>query len=145
MSNFDLKQKRDALWHELVDATKYEPFAIDKFSDTLNELYQIDRFWTFPGRGVLFRLSHYLQLKQFALIKQLVKNCCYRLQHGRYRRQIFVPFETNLEQLDRPTLHDEMQITSAAISRAKPYFEVLIIHPFPDEYEMLYRDRKSVV
>lgn len=136
---FDLKQKREMLWQDLSWSANQAPFAIDTFCHLLHELDQIDRFWTYPGRGVLFRLSRYLEQKQFALITQLVNNCCYNLQEGRYRQQIFTPFLTNLELLDRPTLHDDRQLDARPISPAKPYFEVLIVHPFPDEYELLYR------
>ncbi|HLA34088.1 MAG TPA: beta-eliminating lyase-related protein, partial [Rhodocyclaceae bacterium] len=42
---------------------------------------------------------------------------------------------------DRPALHDDSQLESAPEHELKPYFEVLIVHPFPDEYEMLYRQQ----
>ena len=84
------------------------------------------------------RLSHYLQQAQFTQIAQLVNNCVYHLQAGRYRQQAFVPFQTPLEQLDRPVMHDDNQLDCAPSYRPKPYFEVLVIHPFPDDYEMLY-------
>jgi arginine decarboxylase len=141
MSHFDLKQKRDALWQQLATTANQLPISVAEFDDTLQQLNAIDRFWTYPGRGVLLRLSHYLECEQFALITQLVNNCCHRLQAGRYRQQTFVPFQTNLEQLDRPALHEDMQLNSVPINPPKPYFEVLIVHPFPDEYEMLYRQQ----
>jgi len=141
MNSFDLKQKRDALWQELAIAANHAPFAAEAFSTTLQQLFWIDRFWTYPGRGVLLRLSHYLEQEQFMLIAQLVNNCCYSLQADRHRQQTFNPFITNLEQLDRPALHEDKQLDSLPITPPKPYFEVLIVHPFPDEYEMLYRQQ----
>lgn len=139
MSYFDLKHRRDGVWRNLAAAANLVPFASEAFAQALNELYQVDRFWTYPGRGVLFRLSHYLELGQFTLITQLVNNCCYQLAGDRYRQQQFNPFLTNLEQLDRPTLHEDRQLEAMPISPSKPYFEVLIVHPYPDDYELLYR------
>ncbi|MDP2806322.1 MAG: hypothetical protein Q8O24_10315, partial [Gallionellaceae bacterium] len=139
MSSFDLKSKRDALWQNLAAAANAMPFAQAAFIEVLTELYQIDRFWTYPGRGVLFRLSHYLEKAQFSLATQLVNNSVYSLAHERYRQQTFSPFHTNLELLDRPALHDEHQLNAAPITPPKPYFEVLIVHPYPLDYEMLYR------
>ena len=141
MNGFDLKQKRDAIWRALAKAADQEPFALAEFGDLLGELYPIDRFWTYPGRGVLFRLSQYLQEEQFTRIAQLVGNCCYNLQSDRYRQQLFSPFQTNLDRLDRPALHEDRQLESAPVAARKPYFEVLIVHPLPEEYEMLYRQQ----
>jgi arginine decarboxylase len=143
MNSFDLKDKREALWQALATSASQSPFAVEAFSELLLQLYGVDRFWTFPGRGVLLRLSHYLAREQYALVTQLVNNCCYQMQSGRYRQQAFSPFQTNLEQLDRPALHEDKQLVSAPTDRLKPYFEVLIVHPFPDEYEMLYRQQLS--
>lgn len=139
MGKLDLKQRRDVLWQRVNLAARQEPFLKDDFSDLLRELTVLDRFWTYPGRGVLMRLAYYLQSDQVALIKQLVSNCCYALSRGRYRQQIFSPFHTNLEQLDRPVLHEHNQLIAEATTAPKPYFEVLVVHPIPDEYEMMYR------
>lgn len=139
MRHFDLKSRRDALWRNLASAANAVPFAHAAFASALDELYMVDRFWTYPGRGVLFRLSHYLEKSQFSLAAQLVNNCVYQLTDERYRRQTFSPFHTNLEWLDRPALHDTHQLDAVPATPLKPYFEVLIVHPFPAEYEMLYR------
>jgi arginine decarboxylase len=139
MSRFDLKDKRDSLWQKLVTATNQQPFAVELFTDTLQQLYLIDRFWTFPGSSVLLRLSEYLVQKQYVLITHLVNNCGYHLKSGRYRQQIFTPFQTNLERLSHLSLHEKKLLERAPTTSAKPYFEVLIIHPSPGDYEMLYR------
>ncbi len=141
MNSFDLKQKRDALWQELAAAANQAPFAVEAFNDVLQQLLPIDRFWTYPGRCVLLLLARYLEQGQFTLIIQLVNNCRYCLHADRYRQQTFSLFQTNLEQLDRPALHEDKQLDSVPITSPKPYFEVLIVHPFPDEYEMLYRQQ----
>lgn len=141
MDGFDLKHKRDALWLDLAAAASHTPFAVQPFTDGLQQMLQLDRFWTYPGRGVLLRLEHYLEQGQHSLITQLVNNCCHSLQGDRYRQQVLSPFQTNLERLDRPALHEDRPLEAAHISPPKPYFEVLIVHPFPDHYEMLYRQQ----
>jgi arginine decarboxylase len=144
MHDFDLKKRRDELWLGLATAANQTPFAVETFSNLLPQLSEIDRFWSYPGRDVLLRLSHYLEIAQFALITQLVNNSCYYLKNGRYRQQTFHPFQTNLDQLDRPVLLEDSQLDSAPTATPKPYFEVLIVHPFPEEYEMLYREQLAV-
>ncbi len=141
MNSFDLKQRREALWLALASAAHQTPFAAAAFGDALAQLMPVDRFWTYPGRGVLHQLSLYLAHGQFTLITQLVENACHQLQHGRYRQQTFSLFQTNLELLDRPVLRDHSQLDAPPVTPAKPYFEVLIVHPFPDDYEMLYREQ----
>ena len=141
MDSFDLKQKRDTLWRTLTTAAHQLPLAVPEFGVALQQLMLVDRFWTYPGRGVLHQLSQYLAHEQFTLITQLVENACHQLQGGRHRLQTFSPFQTHLEQLDRPTLHDHSQLDAPPISAPKPYFEVLIVHPFPNDYEMLYRQQ----
>ena len=141
MHSFDLKHKRDQLWQQLAEVANHAPFDAKSFNDVLLQLTPVDRFWTYPGRGVLLKLEHYLAREQYALISQLVNNCCYHLCTGRFRQQIYSPFLSNLEQLDRPELHEDRQLVGATITPAIPYFEVLILHPLPDEYEMLYRQQ----
>jgi len=141
MNNFDLKKRRDDLWLGLATAANQTPFAVDTFCDLLLQLSAIDRFWNYPGRDVLLRMSHYLEITQFSLITQLINNCVYSLKNGRYRQQTFHPFQTNLDQLDRPVLLEDNQLDAVQTTTPKPYFEVLIVHPMPEEYEMLYRQQ----
>lgn len=139
MDRFDLKHKRDTLWQALATAANATPFAESDFGSALTQLQQVDRFWTYPGRGVLLRLATYLEQQRHTLATQLVNNCMFQFKGERYRQQVFSPFHTNLEQLDKPMLHDDNQLRARANGAGKPYFEVLIVHPLPDEFEMLYR------
>ena len=141
MTTFDLRQRRDQLWQQLQEASRVGAFDAEAFSRALNELYAVDRFWTFPGKGVLWRLSHYLAEGQQALIAQLVEHCRHAMAHERHRFQPLNPFLTNLEWLDRPLLLDEAQVQAPAVHKSRPYFEVLIVHPCADEYEPLYRQQ----
>lgn len=143
MSCFDLKQRRDALWQDLHQAASQQPFATAAFAQALASLHEVDRFWTFPGRGVLLQVTHYLHSGQYALAKQLVCNSLGQMQSEQYRQQPFRPFQTHLELLDRPILSEQRQLESVAIHTRKPYAEVLVVHPFPDDYDMLYRQQLS--
>jgi hypothetical protein len=53
MNRFDLKEKREALWRDLAASANQPDFDVAVFSELLEEMYLIDRFWTYPGRGVL--------------------------------------------------------------------------------------------
>ncbi len=139
MNRFDLRLRRDELWDTLEQSANSAPFALEAFCCALDELYAVDRFWTYPGRGVLWRISHYLGEKQYALIAQLVKNCRHYMRQDRYRFQAFSPFMTNLDWLDRPMLHESREVDALPLHKPRPYFEVLIVHPYPEEYELLYR------
>ncbi len=141
MTSFDLKQQREALWQALHVALAQSEPAVADLAPTLQALAAMDRFWTYPGTGVMLRLQQYLAQGQFSLMRQLVANCCYQLQGQRYRQQSFSPFQTNLERLDRPMLHEDAQLGAVPIDPLKPYFEVLIVHPCPADYEMLYRQQ----
>ena len=141
MTSFDLKERRDHLWSTLAIVAQKDPFPAGEFSDLLKQLYLVDRFWGYPGRAVLFRLSKYFHEEQFSRLRQLIENCCCVLQSGSYRKQIFSPYQTVLESLDRPALREVTQLKSASLPEGKPYFEVLIIHPLPDEYELMYRQQ----
>ncbi len=145
MSDFDLKQKRDLLWLDLAALANQQLLSADAFKDKLDQLALVDRFWTYPGRAVQLRLAHYLAQGQYSSLKQLVNNCCEALKNGRYRQQIFSPFQTNLDQLDRPAQHEEGQLKAQGIRPSKPYFEVLIVHPYPADYEMLYRQHLAAL
>lgn len=141
MGAFDLKQKRDDLWQALAAAGNADPFVSEVFCAIFAELWQVDRFWTFPGRGVLLRLAYYLEQGRFTSARQLASNCAYQLENHRYRQQAFRPFQTHVECLDRAMLHDDNGLKSSSLAADKPYFEVLVIHPFPAQYEMMYRDQ----
>ena len=141
MTAFDLRHRRDQLWEQLQEAARAGAFDAETFARALNELYAVDRFWTFPGKGVLWRLSHYLAEGQQALIAQLVEHCRQAMARDRHRFQPLNPFLTNLEWLDRPLLLDEAQVQAPAVHKPRPYFEVLIVHPRADEYEPLYRQQ----
>ncbi|TXT37517.1 MAG: arginine decarboxylase [Comamonadaceae bacterium] len=141
MTSFDLKHQRNTLWQALQQALHLPTPPGDELAASLQALATMDRFWTYPGLGVMLRLQAYLAQGQFTLMRQLVDNCCHQLQSESYRMQTFRPFQTNLERLDRPMLHENRQLEAVPVAPLKPYFEVLIVHPCPADYEMLYRQQ----
>ena len=141
MKCFDLKQKRDDLWLQLHTAAHEPAFEVNAFSQTLDSLLPIDRFWAYPGHDILLQIAQYLEREQFSLIAQLVDNSWYSMRDGKHRQQHYRPFQTHLELLDKPCLRDDNQLESTHIVSRKPYFEVLVVHPYPQEYEMLYRQQ----
>lgn len=145
MHPFDLKHHRDGLWQALCSQLSGSQVNAAEVAQTLQALAGVDRFWTYPGRGVMLRLQQYLAQTQLTLMRQLVHNCCHQLQGGLYRQQIFSPFQTNLERLDRPMLLEDNQLVSLATASLRPYFEVLIVHLCPQEYEMLYRQQLAAI
>ncbi|MGQ0708657.1 MAG: aminotransferase class I/II-fold pyridoxal phosphate-dependent enzyme [Rhodoferax sp.] len=143
MPGIDLRQHRDQLWQELCHAAGQVPFAEEAFGQHLERLCTIERFWAYPGAGVLRQLAQYLEREQYALVTQLVGNCWNRMARGSYRQQALRPFQSTLEQLDRPQLHDNHQLEAARSHPRKPYFEVLVVHPLAADYEAHYRQQLS--
>ena len=144
MKCFDLKQKRDDIWLLLYEAAHRQSFEVEAFSQALSSLWPVDRFWAYPGHDILLQLAYYLEREQYSLITQLVNNSWQSMQGGKHRQQVFRPFQTHLELLDKPCLRDDQQLESATAISRKPYFEVLVVHPYPQDYEALYRQQLSV-
>ncbi len=143
MPGIDLRQHRDQLWQDLCNAAAQAPFAGQAFAQHLQALCGIERFWAYPGTPVLRQLALYLEREQHALVTQLVGNCWRRMASGSYRQQGLRPFQSTLEQLDRPQLHDNRQLEAARALPRKPYFEVLVVHPSAADYEAHYRQQLS--
>ncbi|MBF0190939.1 MAG: ornithine decarboxylase [Magnetococcales bacterium] len=138
---FDLLDLRLSLWQELSTLASREPFPAEAFATALARLTPIDRFWAFPGPEILQRLTQHLSQGRHALIAQLVNNSLYHLRAERYRQQIFLPFQTHLERLDRPAWHEEQQLDAVPTARSRPYFEVLLILPDPEGGFLRYRQQ----
>ena len=143
MDNFDLKEERCALWQTLATDAGTTPFPCAQFNAKLQQLCRLDRFWAYPGSEVLQRLSHYLELGQYTFLRQLLNNCHYQLHSGRYRQQCSQSYQTTLEQLDRPLLIEAQLLQAKPDTALKPYFEVLIVHPFPEAYQALCREKMA--
>jgi arginine decarboxylase len=143
MAHFDLNQERTALWQDLLQVAQCSPLDAAAFEQALCALRAVDRFWAYPGVQVLDQLAHYLHSEQHALLAQLARNAHSQLHSGSWQRQVFSPFQSTLEKLDRPHLLDPGQLQAAPQQTRKPYFEVLVVHPLPGDYAPLYRQQLS--
>lgn len=139
---FDLESHRLELWrtiHQAAIAADYEALNANFI-----EVFQIELYWAYPGREVLYQLSYYLTDSNLRSFQLLCGNLLETLERQTYRAQAFVPFYTNLNNLDKPQSHLLASSSSYAEQeqrkKLKTYFEVLIIHPNPAEYELLYRN-----
>ena len=141
MQQFDLAELRVATWAGLVHAAEQTPFDPDACAKVLSFLVAIDTFWAYPGQEVQQQLARYLNEGQIVLLTQLARNAHHGLVHSDYQQQAFRPFQSTLEQLDRPSLQDDGQLQSAQATQRKPYFEVLVVHPLPADYAPLYRQQ----
>ncbi len=144
MQHFDLAELRVTTWTALVHAAGQTPFDPIACGKVLAALAAIEMFWAYPGQEVQQQLADYLKGGQFSLwtqLVQLVRNAYHALVDVDYRQQTFKPFQSTLEQLNRPALQDDGQLQSPQVAQRKPYFEVLVVHPLPADYAPLYRQQ----
>ncbi|MCL1125344.1 aminotransferase class I/II-fold pyridoxal phosphate-dependent enzyme [Shewanella surugensis] len=147
LTAFDIEAKRLESWRLMDCLSEYceQSHACENLTSiesVLSYLFEIERFWAYPGYGVMLQLKHYFHTRQFELFYQLCHNTYGQLQTLEYRRQSFVPFKTNLSDLDRPIVIDDTELQGKGSRRSitKTYFEVLVIHPNPADYEAIYRN-----
>ncbi len=139
-TTFDLESHRLSLWQSIC-----ETVATGKLTDVkplFNEILKLESFWAYPGKEVLFQLNTYLEEDNVTAFQLLCNNLFDSISQKNYQAQEFIPFYSNLNNLDKP---QSKLLTSEYFrlknkKNLKPYFEVLIIHPDPAEYELLYRN-----
>ena len=138
---FDVEILRKQTWEKLASLGTTKNYFKPSYdpSETLlilNKLYQLEQYWAYPGGQVMAQLYYYLESLQYALFFQLSQNVNKQLSNQAYRIQQFIPFKTNLDHLDHPSVQDssDLQIGDRRQINHKTYFEVLIIHPNPAEY-----------
>ena len=83
---------------------------IQELNDHFIEAFKIESYWAFPGKEVLYQLSHYLTGENLQCFKLLCGNLLEALEKESYRAQAFVPFYTNLNNLDKPQSHYVMKL-----------------------------------
>jgi len=139
-SSFDLETYRLDLWRNICRAMESEGLA--GVRDSFDKVFQVESYWAYPGRETLLQLTHYLDTENSEAFRLLCVNVFDALRHKTYRAQEFIPFYTNLNNLDKPqsSLLASHYTTHEKRKNLKPYFEVLVIHPDPGEYELLYRN-----
>ncbi|PCJ34259.1 MAG: ornithine decarboxylase [Moraxellaceae bacterium] len=139
---FDIESQRLTLWSILSSGSSGAVEVTKPTIDAMQELMQIERFWAYPGFEVMGQLQNYVNAHQPSLFHQLAKNTYDVLINDRHRKQAFKPFKTNLMQLDRPNVPHSNELVAKDRRKGsnKTYFEVLIVHPSPMDYELLYRN-----
>lgn len=129
---FDIIEKRHALWQCLLNALN-NTTDNQSASEHLAALHKIEIYWAFPGKDVLNKIDSYIAKKCYHLAAQLTKNSIHALKKPHKRK--FSPFSQPLDVLDKPTIEHKDD------HHAKPVFDFLILHPFPEKYQALYAQR----
>ncbi len=137
---FDLESHRLELWRSTCRHVAQEAFA--SAQRQLDELTRLERYWAYPGAATIARLQHYLSLPDISAFTLLCGNLIEALEQKHYRAREFVPFQSNLDLLDKPQRHliGSHYADGEKKKTLKPYFEVLVVHPQAQEYARLYRD-----
>lgn len=130
---FDLQNFRQKQWETLLQLTGSQCLPLQEIQNIILTLDPIESFWAYPGPEVLYKIKTYLTSESEGLLKQLIHNTALSILSQNYRFTPFIPFSSPLQKLDKP-LYEEKNTTSA-----KPYFEVLIVHPSRN-YEAFYRE-----
>ncbi|VAW61409.1 Arginine/lysine/ornithine decarboxylase [hydrothermal vent metagenome] len=137
---FDLESHRLDLWKTLYQTSETED--IQQINNELETIFKIEYYWAYPGYETLFQLREYIKNEDRSAFRLLCGNLLNSLINKTYRAREFIPFQTNLNNLDKPqsNLLASNYSDKEKNKTLKPYFEVLIIHPAPHEYELLYRN-----
>jgi len=140
---FDLENYRLDLWEAIYEASEAED--TECLVKKLDIISQIEYYWAYPGNETLYQLKTYLEKSDLSAFRLLCGNLFNSLVNKTYRAREFIPFSTNLDNLDKPQsrLLASHYANKEKSKNLKPYFEVLIIHPNADEYESLYRNSLS--
>ena len=131
---FDLESYRLETWSNILSSIKNNTFK--ETESLIQTVFEIEVYWAYPGKETLAQLAYDCSQHKKQAIELLVKNILDSLKNQSFSTQKFIPFYTNLNNLDKP----QNTIIETDSKKLKPYFEVLIIHPSIDEYELLYRN-----
>jgi len=142
---FDLDCLRLQLWQKIqslahnIDSINENLSALDSL---LSDISKIEIYWAFPGKEVLFKIHEYFFNQDYYSFKMLSEHVLEALHNNTYKKQEFIPFYSNLNNLDKPQINRLASRFSnnKRNKKLKVYFEVLIIHPNLIDYELLYRN-----
>ena len=98
-----------------------------------------EHLWAYPGDETIQQLSVYLSEGQHSAFNLLANNLYQAIKEKSYLQQEFIPFYTNLSNLNKPNTELLNNKYSAKKDNLNKYFEVLLIHPDPQEFESFYR------
>ncbi len=136
---FDLQYFRLEVWKNLKSESLSPTPDSVHIRCLLDEVLKAEYFWAYPGPEVMTKLHCYLEASSLSLFKQLICNVVSMLEDNHYRTHYFLPYTSTLDLLDKPLLCEGLHVTHTSFSKKKPYFEVLVVHPFVAAYELLYR------
>jgi arginine decarboxylase len=131
----NLSQYRIQRWQQIAKHIDVEK--------NLNLLKTIEHLWAYPGRVVLEQLQYYYIEKNLDALDLLANNCYQSLQKKDYLAQEFIPFYTNLNNLNKPNTSALTNQHTIKKTTLKKYFEVLLIHPNLAGFEDTYRHTLS--
>jgi len=98
-----------------------------------------EHLWAYPGAETIQQLSFYLSNGQDDAFNLLANNLYQAIKEKNYLKQEFIPFYTNLSNLNKPNTGQLTNQYSTKNNNLSKYFEVLLIHPNPKEFESIYR------
>ena len=105
----------------------------------LDLIESFEHLWAYPGSETIQQLSFYLSNGQDDAFNLLANNLYQAIKEKKYLEQEFIPFYTNLSNLNKPNTEQLTNQYSTKKNNLSKYFEVLLIHPNPKEFESIYR------
>jgi arginine decarboxylase len=109
----------------------------------LELLNTFEYLWAYPGADTIYQLGLHLDGGDNAAFSLLANNVYQAVKGKTYLQQEFVPFYTNLGNLDKPSTELLINNNSTQKTTTSKYFEVLIIHPLAKDFESIYRGSLS--
>ena len=105
----------------------------------LTLLNTFEYLWAYPGHETIQQLNLYFSAGQDDAFRLLANNLYQAIKHKTYLRQEFIPFYSNLSNLNKPNTELLTNQYSKKDTNESKYFEVLLIHPAAKEFESIYR------
>ncbi len=127
---FSLAQTRQQQWQSLLNSLAKKQLSQAEYQ--LAELANTERFWAFPGILIIQGLEKYIAQEKFQQAYNLADNAFQAI--NRPRTKHFSPFSTPLDELDKL----QLEVERPANKRQKPCFDILIVHPNPEQYFYSY-------
>lgn len=132
--NFDLNDKRHVLWKQLLAQVNAENYI--QGLTIWDEIYHLERFWSFPGAEILDLIYQHLNNGHKQLASNLIEQVIKRIEAPTRRR--YRLYGGYIEELKADANHPTNSDDQEQLIHEKPCFEVLVMHPDPENYFTLY-------
>ncbi|MDX8382080.1 MAG: ornithine decarboxylase [Ghiorsea sp.] len=129
----DFYEQRLSLWETLYQEI-VSPTAGGCGAQFIS-LYQLERYWAFPGYPVLAKIEAHLNNGQRQLAENLAGNTLRAFSAP--RQKAFIPFSSYLDVLQKTDVNEQRQ---GVVADKKPCFELLVLHPDPERYFHIYNN-----